>query len=106
MTWLNDPTGKAFLLAEYLANRRSTYDIARALGCHPNAVRRALVRHGIPPRTRSAAQAAALASGRHPHPTRGRARTPEERRAIGDGVHNAHKETHGGPADGDRGGGP
>jgi transposase-like protein len=78
--------GRGFLVREYVENRRSTHDIARSLDTYPNLVRRALIEQGIPLRDRAAAQREALRSGRHPHPTRGRERTGEERARISEGM--------------------
>jgi hypothetical protein len=83
---LFDGQGKAYLGAEYVANRRSTYDIAAELGLYANLIRRALIKHGYELRDRSAAQKAALDSGRLSHPTAGRERTDEERTSIGSSV--------------------
>lgn len=87
------PEGGRLLRAEYAGGRRSMADIARGLGVYPNLVRRALLHHGIVPRTHSEAQAEALRSGRHPHPTRGRKHTAEARRKISRGLRRRDKES-------------
>ena len=84
--WLFTSEGKAYLQGEYVEKNRSTYDIAAERGTYANKVRRALLAHGFRPRDKSRAQAAALASGRHAHPTKGRTRTDEERDNIRDGL--------------------
>lgn len=60
--------------------------IARRFGTHANAVRRLLLRLGVPLRTRGEAQRLALERGRRAHPTAGAERPPEVRARIGDGV--------------------
>jgi len=84
--WLFTSEGKAYLQVEYVEKARSTYEIAVDRGTYANKVRRALIAHGIRPRDKSKAQAAALASGRHAHPTRGRTRSDEERDNIRAGL--------------------
>ncbi len=84
--WLFTEQGRAYLLEEYIVKVRSTYAIAAERGTYPNMVRRALQSHGFRLRDKSAAQAAALASGRHAHPTKGRSRSAEEREAISAGL--------------------
>lgn len=84
--WLFTSEGKAYLQSEYVDKARSTYDIAAERGTYANKVRRALVAHGYRLRDKSKAQAAALASGRHAHPTKGRTRSDEERDNIRAGL--------------------
>lgn len=84
--YLFSAAGKAYLLREYAAAERSTYDIAKERGTYANLVRRALLHHGILPRSHADAQRAALKSGRLRHPTEGKPRCEETRRRIGDGV--------------------
>lgn len=74
--------GKVWLQEEYEEAERSTYDIAKELLLYANAVRRALLFHGIKPRSKSEAQRVALLYGRGEHPTAGRKRTLEERLKI------------------------
>lgn len=78
--------GKEFLNREYNKSSRSTYSIAQELKTYPNMIRRALIHHGYELKSKSEAQAAALQSGRHDHPTKGRKRTVEERLNISKGV--------------------
>ncbi len=54
---------------------------------------RALHKFGISLRDKSSAQKEALASGRCKHPTRGKPRSEEEKKNIGEGVANAWKQT-------------
>ena len=60
-----------------MEKKRSFGDIASELGTYSNKIRRAAIRFGIQPRTKSQAQATALEEGRHKHPTKGQKR-PEE----------------------------
>ena len=66
---------KEFLMKEYVDNERSTYDLAKELGTYPNKISRALKALGVPMRDKSSAQSAALSSGRHKHPTKGKKRS-------------------------------
>lgn len=62
--------GKKYLDDQYIKAERSTHDIAEELGTNPNKIRRALMHHNLPLRTRSDAQKKALEHGRHNHPTK------------------------------------
>lgn len=84
--WLFGESGRQWLLAEYVAAERSTYALADEKGTYANLVRRALLHHGIPLRSKSDAQRAAVKGGRHVSPTAGRERTDEERASISAGV--------------------
>lgn len=84
--WLFSEPGRQYLLAEYVTAERSTYSIADEKQTYANLVRRALLHHGIPLRSKADAQRAALKSGRHASPTAGRARTDEEKDHISAGV--------------------
>jgi hypothetical protein len=64
--FLKSGEGLLFLKEQYVKNRYSTYEIAILLGTYANAVRRALLRHGLVPRDHSEAQRVALQKGRHP----------------------------------------
>lgn len=83
--FLLSPRGKAWLEEHYLRQGESTHAIAAALKTYPGAIRNALLKHGIPMRTKADAQAMAIETGRTTHPTRGRKRTAQEKRAIGAG---------------------
>jgi very-short-patch-repair endonuclease len=78
---------KEFLVDQYVNKKRSTYEIAQDLNTYPNKVRRALKTLGVNLRDKSEAQAQAIASGRHEHPTKGKIRTEAEKIAISDGMH-------------------
>lgn len=80
---LND---KVWLHKQYHTNKRSLQDIADELGTNRQRVRRALIKHGIAIRGKSAAQKAALKSGRAEHPTEGKERPEDVRIRIAEGV--------------------
>ena len=89
--WLETDSGRLYLLQEYVAAGKSAAEIAVAKRTHYKRVLRALKGHGIPTRDRSAAQLKALERNRARHPTRGRARTADERAAIGAGLRAAYR---------------
>ena len=66
----------------YNDHNKSTYEIAKELDTYPNKIRRALIKHGYELKDKSAAQKAALESGRSSHPTAGKKRTDAEKIAI------------------------
>jgi hypothetical protein len=90
--FLFTPAGKVYLQEEYVEKERSTYDIADERRTYANLVRRALVFHRLKLRDKPNAQKAALKKGRHPHPTKGRTRSEEERARISEGVSEVWKE--------------
>ena len=59
----------------YNEKNKSTYEIAKQLETYPNKIRRTLIKHGYELKDKSAAQKAALNSGRSLHPTAGKKRT-------------------------------
>lgn len=67
---------------EYINKERSIHDIAKEHKTYPNKIRRELKTYGFELRDKSAAQKAALKSGRHKHPTRGKRRPMEVRLKI------------------------
>lgn len=73
---------KTYYLEEYVKKERSPADIARELNTYPNRIRKDLKGYGIPLRDKSAAQSAAIKSGRHSHPTKGKERDPETKMKI------------------------
>ena len=91
--WLFNKQGMAYLLEEYLNKQRSTYEIAKDQNTYPNLVRRALLSHGIKLRDKGTAQSIALESGRHAHPTKGRERTENEKRAISESKKRLHGDS-------------
>lgn len=82
----NVPLNRPYLQAQYWDAGRSLADLAAEKGCSKEAVRRAIVRAFGRTRNKSEAMRLALRQGRATHPTQGRARTAEERLAIGAGV--------------------
>jgi very-short-patch-repair endonuclease len=80
---LND---KVWLCEQYHTNQRSLQNIADELGTNRQRVRRALIKHGIAIRGKSAAQKAALKSGRAEHPTEGKERSEDVRIRIAESV--------------------
>lgn len=72
----------------YNEDNFSTYEIAKQLETYPNKIRRILVKHGCELKDKSAAQKAALESGRSSHPTKGKKRTKEERIMISNSLVN------------------
>jgi len=73
-----------YLDEEYTNKGRSTRSIGIEHGTYPNTVRRALIKHKIPLRSKSAAQKNFLE--RHGHPMTGKERSEEERRRISEGI--------------------
>lgn len=73
---------KETLTEEYVNKKRSFGDIAKQYGTYANAVRRLAHKYEIPIRDKSEAQAAALASSRHQHPTKGKKRSEAVKLAI------------------------
>ena len=71
----------------YVDQDMSTYEIAENFSTYPNKIRRILTKNGIPLKSHSQAQKAALKKGRAKHPTIGRKRTKEERIKISSSVH-------------------
>ena len=75
-----------FIIDAYVTEKKSTYEISQELGTYPNKIRRALKKFGIELRDKSSAQSQAIKSGRHKHPTKGKARSEEERLKISEGM--------------------
>jgi very-short-patch-repair endonuclease len=67
---------------EYFTKERSTTDIAAEYGTNPKRISRLLKKFGYVARTRAEAQAIVV---RELHPTRGKERTDEEKKAISQG---------------------
>jgi len=83
---MNDLDKKVIKL--YNEDNFSTYEIAKQLETYPNKIRRILIKHGYDLKDKSAAQKAALESGRSAHPTRGKKRTKQERVMISNSLVN------------------
>lgn len=77
---------KSWLQEQYHTLARSMQDIADELGTNRQRVRRMLIKQCISIRSKSAAQKAALASGRAEHPTEGKTRSEDVRIRIAEGV--------------------
>lgn len=73
---------KEYLEEEYLNKKRSFGDIAKEHSTYANAIRRLAHKYEIPIRDKSQAQAAALSSNRHQHPTKGKKRSEAVKLAI------------------------
>lgn len=76
----------------YNEQNKSTYEIAKQLSTYPNKIRRTLIKHGYELKDKSAAQKAALKSGRSSHPTAGKKRTEAEKIAISQSLVNYWEE--------------
>tara|TARA_R110000765_G_scaffold93225_5_gene175769 strand:- start:3493 stop:4272 length:780 start_codon:yes stop_codon:yes gene_type:complete len=74
------------LIKAYKLENKSTYDIAEEFNTYPNKILRALKYLGVKVRSRSSAQANALQTGRHKHPTKGTTRSEETKYKISEGV--------------------
>jgi len=77
---------KRWMNQQYHTRDRSMQDIADELGTNRQRVRRALIRLGIEVKGKSAAQKAALKSGRAEHPTEGKERSEDVRLRIAESV--------------------
>jgi len=73
-----------YLYEEYINKGRSTRSIGIENKTYPNTIRRALIKHDIPLRSKSAAQKNFI--DQHGHPMTGRVRSEAERRAISEGI--------------------
>jgi very-short-patch-repair endonuclease len=73
---------RAYYQLEYVEKERSIYDIAREHNTYPNKIRREILACGYTLRDKSAAQKAAIRSGRHKHPTKGTERPLDVRLKI------------------------
>lgn len=71
-----------YLNKAYWTDGKSIKEIADALGTYPTKVIRAMSKLGIRRRNKSEAQKKALASGNHPHPTKGKHHSEESRKKI------------------------
>lgn len=78
---------REYLHNEYVVNKRSIYDIAQDFNTYPNKILRALHKYHLPIRDKSEAQAAAIHSGRHKHPTKGKQRSEHTRNKISESLY-------------------
>jgi len=76
---------------EYVINKysenESTYSIAKQLNTYPKKIERILKKNNVPMRSKSESQKIALEMGRCEHPTKGKARTENEKVKISEGVY-------------------
>lgn len=77
---------EAIIRKMYVNEKKSFADIASEYNTYANRIRRDAVSFKIPIRNRSEAQANALQSGKHKHPTKGQERSEEIKNKIGLGV--------------------
>jgi len=94
--WLMSAAGAAYLTQEYVLNERSTYELAREKGTYAKLISRALVFHGLARRDKGTAQSSAIKCGRHPHPTKGKPRSVDDRNSIRKGVQDAIRDKQSG----------
>lgn len=90
------PRTESYYQREYVEKERSLHDIAQEHGTYANKIRREILSFGFHTRNKSEAQKAALRTGRHKHPTKGRPRPPDVKLKISASVaearHNAKSE--------------
>ncbi len=84
--WLFSSAGAAYLLQEYVAKQRSSYELAKEKLTYPNMIRRALIHHRLELRTTGEASKVALKNGRRAHPTKGKNHDEEVKARISRGV--------------------
>lgn len=85
-TKLSDDKKKELLNTEYVKHNQSFATIADKFGTYANKLRRDAIRFGIKIKDRSEAQKNAIATGKHPHPTRGKSRSDIVKNKIGKSV--------------------
>lgn len=83
---------KIYYQVEYVDKQRSIHDIAKEHKTYPNKIRREILDSGYVLRDKSEAQKAALKSGRHKHPTKGKERPLETRLKIAASVTEARSK--------------
>lgn len=72
----------------YTNENKSTYEIAEHFDTYPNKIRRILVKNNIELKDKSEAQKNAIKCGKAIHPTKGKARSQEEKIKISSGIKN------------------
>lgn len=70
----------------YTVQNKSTYEIAEICGTYPNKIRRLLVKNGVELKDKSEAQKNAIQTGKAQHPTKGKARSDDEKLKISSGI--------------------
>lgn len=83
---LNDEQKTKFLEDLYIKRGMSWRNIASVIGTYGNKVRRDAKKLGIKSRDKSEAQALALKTGVHPHPTKGKKQSDSTKEKISEGV--------------------
>lgn len=83
---MTDEARAALIRKMYIEDMKSFADIANNLNTYANKIRRDAVSFNIPIRDKSQAQANALKSGKHKHPTKGKSRSENTKNKIGLGV--------------------
>jgi very-short-patch-repair endonuclease len=79
---MKDEAKKDFIETAYHGKNMSYPEIAKLVGTYPNKIRRDAQRLGVSTRTASEAQALALKTGKHKHPTKGKKRSEETKLKI------------------------
>ena len=80
---LSDIAKKELITQEYIINKKSFQNIAKENDTYPNKVRRDAQRLKIDIRSKSEAQANAISTGSHKHPTKGTKRSDDIKQKIG-----------------------
>lgn len=86
---LTDQQKKELITREYIQEKKSLADIATEYSTYANKIRRDAIKLKIPLRDKSAAQANALKTGTHKHPTKGTARSSDTKNKIGKSLINS-----------------
>lgn len=86
---LSEPDKKKLLQKEYVKDGLSFAEIANKYDTYANKVRRDAIKYKIPIRDKTQAQKNVLAKGKAKHPTKGKARSEEEKQKIGMGIYNS-----------------
>jgi len=84
---MNDTNKQKMIQKLYVEDKLSFGEIADKYQTYPNKIRRDAIRFNIPIRNRSEAQKNVLTEGKAVHPTKGKARTKEEKDKIAHGVY-------------------
>ena len=82
---MDDDTKRDFINTAYHKENASYREIGNLTGKYANKIRRDAIRLGVKSRSKSAAQAIALDTGRHTHPTKGIKRSDDVKLKISEG---------------------
>lgn len=85
---LSDDEKQILINKEYIENKKSFQNIASIYGTYANKIRRDAKRLNITIRNKSEAQANAILTGSHEHPTKGKKRPDQVKHKIGLSVYN------------------